>query len=66
MANKEGELFHAPVSLAREMLDKQTEFFLDQMRGTPRRPAKIAGMEAEPLIQEVAALVPSTEEVAGG
>ena len=66
MANKEGDLFHAPISLAAEMLGKQTEFFLDQMRGTARKPAKIADMEAEPLIQEIAALVPPTEEVAGG
>ena len=51
MANREGELFHAPVELATEMLKKQTDLFLEQMRGTNRRPATIAGMEAEPLIQ---------------
>ena len=66
MATREGELFHAPVELATEMLKKQTDFFLEQMRGTNRRPATNAGMEAKPLIQEIAALVPPTEEVTGG
>jgi|TARA_Y100000310_G_C20352360_1_gene654986 hypothetical protein len=63
MATREGELFHAPVELASEMLKKQTDFFLDQMRGTNRRPAMVNGIEEQALIQEIAALVPPTEGV---
>ena len=63
MATREGEPFHAPVDLALEMLKKQTDFFLEQMRGANRRPARINGIEEQALIQEIAALVPPTEGV---
>jgi hypothetical protein len=63
---QEGELFHAPVDLALEMLRGQTDYFLDQMHGANKRPRKLGEMDQEQVVLDIASLLPPTEEVPGG